>query len=226
MKGFIIAAIMVCSSQIANAKEILLTSKNHCALQSLVNFKSMQKLKFCLADKAIIRHGRDYPIYLVVDSGGGEIYWGLRFIEFAKTINNIETVSIYAASMASAIVQAIPGKRYGTENALVMFHRARATFKGYFEDGEVETQLALWKKIVRKMESVNASRIGITLMDYKYRVVNEWYLYAEDNIGQNTLDEIIVAKCSKRLIEKRRTVTVKTFFGSYRRTISACPLVN
>jgi ATP-dependent protease ClpP protease subunit len=64
----------------------LLTTKNHCTLAGEVNSSSMKDLKFCLIDQDLQRGKKNYPIYLVIDSGGGEVYSGLRFIEFAKTI--------------------------------------------------------------------------------------------------------------------------------------------
>lgn len=228
MKILLMIATLICSLQFANAKdgEVLLTSHNHCSLESAVDSGSMQELKFCLVDKVIRRKAADYPIYLVVNSGGGSVYAGIRFIEFAKTIQNLETVTIFAASMASAIVESIPGKRHGTENAVSMFHRARGSFSGQFEDGEVESRLALWKKIVRKMEQTNADRIGITLKDYKANVVNEWWIYGEDNVKDKILDTISVVKCSGKVLLDKKTVKVQTFFGSSEKTISGCPLLN
>lgn len=225
MKQLIAMIAIICGLQIANA-DVILTPNNHCSLEDNVSSGSMQKLKFCLADKAYIRRGRDYPLYLVVNSGGGSIYAGIRFISFAKTIKNLNTVTIYAASMASGIVEALPGKRYGVENAVTMFHRARGSFKGYFEDGEVESQLAMWKSIVRKMEKTNSDRIGITLKDYKQKVISEWWMYGEQNITKGALDELVMVKCSYSLIKKRKTVKVRSLFGSYKKIVSQCPLTN
>lgn len=208
------------------AKDVLLTRNNHCELKGEVNSKSMQSLKFCLADKVILRGFNKSPIYLVVNSGGGSVYAGLRFISYAKGIDNLHTVTIYAASMASGIVEALPGRRYGTENALTMFHRARGSFRGQFEDGEVETQLKLWKRIVRGMEQTNSNRIGITLKDYKKKVKDEWWIYGKDNVTKNTLDEIAQVKCSNRLVKEKRTVKVRTLFGTRETTVSACPIFN
>lgn len=223
---FLLTIAMICNLQFANASDVILTSKNHCSLNGEVNGKSMQDLKLCLAEKAMIRRGRKAPIYLVINSGGGSVYAGLRFIEFAKTIRNIQTVSIYAASMASAIVEALPGRRIGTENTIMMFHRAKGSFSGQFEDGEVETQLKLWKTIVRGMEKTNSKRIGITLKEYKKKIVNEYWIYGQDNIKENILDELSQVRCSFKLLTKSRTVKVRTLFGSYEKKISDCPLLN
>lgn len=204
----------------------LLTTKNHCTLAGEVNSQSMIELKFCLIDQDLQRGNKDYPIYLVVDSGGGEIYAGLRFIEFAKTIKNVQTVTIFAASMAAGIVEALPGKRHATENAIFMFHRAKGSFKGQFEDGELEQQLDMWKKIVRKMEQMNADRVGITLAEYKSKVINEWWIYGKDSVKQNVSDQISVFECSNVLLKERRSVSIDTFFGVIEFEESACPLVN
>lgn len=219
---------MIFSLQIANAqnKEVLLTQKNHCSLEGGVNGKSMQALKFCLADKVIKRRGGRYPIYLVINSPGGSVYAGLKFITYAKGIRNLQTVTIFAASMGSAIVEALPGKRHGTENAITMFHRARGSFSGQFEDGEVETQLKLWKRIVRGMEVTNSKRIGITLKEYKKKIINEYWVYGSDNVKQNTLDQISTVRCSYNLMKSKREVKVRTMFGTFKRMLSDCPLFN
>lgn len=222
----IFSLFMFVFPNIGLCNEITLTSTNHCSLNDRVTSSSMNKLKFCLAEKTILRRGRRYPIYLVINSPGGSVYAGLRFIEFAKTIKNVQTVTIFAASMASAIVEALPGDRHGVESAITMFHRAKGTFTGQFEDGEVESQLKLWKQIVRGMEKTNSKRIGITLKEYKKRILNEYWVYGRDNVKQNTLDRISTVKCSVTLLKGFREVRIRTFLGSYTKKVSNCPLIN
>ena len=186
----------------------------------------MRKLKYCLVDKVSKRRGRRYPIYLYLNSPGGSIYQGLRFISFAKTINNLHTITEFSASMAAAIAQGLPGKRYVVENGVFMFHRARGGFQGQFEDGELESRLKMWKKIVRNMEKMQAKRIGITLKEYKTRRVNEWWVYGDDNIKQNTADGMVEVRCTPALISKEHKVVVRSMFGTREVTLSGCPLVN
>ena len=226
MKYLMVVLALVCSLQIANAGEVVLTSYNHCSLEEKVSAASVQKVQFCLADQVLRRRGKSYKLYLVINSPGGSVYAGMRFIEFAKTINNLETVTIQAASMGSAIVQALPGKRHVTENGIMMFHRAYGRFEGQFEDGELESRLRLWKKIVNKMETVNAKRIGISLEDYKKNRKDEWWLYGDENVTSNTADFVSVVKCSPALLKRRKKEIVKTLFGDFEITTSACPLTN
>lgn len=208
-----------------DTKGIKLTSDNHCFLDGGVNARSMGQMKLCLSEKHIKRGKKGYPLYLVINSPGGSVYAGLDFIRFAKNIPNLKTYTLFAASMGSAIVEHLPGERIGSDFTITMFHRAKGSFKGQFEDGEVEKQLKLWKEIVRGMETASSKRIGITLEDYKSRVKDEWWVYGKDNITQNTLDRISGAYCSNELLLKVRKKKIETIFGDYEVTISKCPLI-
>jgi ATP-dependent protease ClpP protease subunit len=223
MLSFLVSLLVSFSAQ---AKNIELTSYNHCTVATQVDFESMQAAKLCLAKQIAKRKFTDYPLYLVLDTPGGSILEGLRFIEWAKTVPNLHTVSIYAASMGAFTMQALPGKRYVLETSFVMFHRARGTFKGQFEGGELETQLILWKKIVRGMEQTSANRIGISLKSYKQKVVNEWWLYGRDSIKAGVADEVVTVTCSAALMAETKTETLEGFFGPIEVTTSACPMFN
>lgn len=224
MKIFLMLAI-ICNLQFAMAENIILTENNVCTLDEQVNSTSMRKLELCIIDKVVARRGADSPIYLYINSPGGSVYDGLKFIRFAKTIRNLHTITDFAASMAAAIVESLPGKRYAMEASVFMFHRASGTFSGQFESGEAEKQLELWKKIVRKSEQVQADRIGITLADYKEKVRDEWWIYSDDAITEKVADEMVVVRCSVILSSRKYKKKIVTFLGSYEKEVSACPLV-
>lgn len=225
MKGLILALICFFSVS-AYATEVVFTTYNMCAIEGEIDGYSMSETKACLAEKVIKRKNKNYPIYLYINSPGGSVYDGLKFIEFAKTIPNLHTVTSFAASMAAGIVEGLPGKRYGVENNIMMFHRATGSVSGQLEDGELEVRLKLWKQIIRSMEQTNADRIGITLQDYKSRILNEWWTFGQDSISTNVLDQIVVAKCSTKLASTSRVEKVLTFFGEFEETVYDCPLLN
>ena len=206
--------------------KIVLNTYNTCSFEGPVTMESVQDVKLCLVDKVTRRHGKDYPIYLYMNSGGGSIYDGLNFIAFAKTIKNLHTITQFSASMAAAITQLLPGKRYVVENGIFMFHRAKGAFKGQFEDGELEQQLKLWKEIVRDMEQKQADRIGITLADYKKKRLNEWWLYGKSAVIEKVADQVETVSCTQGLIHKKVKIVVNGFFGSDTIVKSLCPLVN
>jgi ATP-dependent protease ClpP protease subunit len=205
------------------AEELRLNSLNTVTFRGAVSAESTTEVLVKLHAAVGTRGSKNYPIYLVLDSPGGGVQSGLSFIDAVKPIKNLRTVTIFAASMASAIVQAIDGSRLITPAGLMMFHRAAGTVSGQFETGELESQLQLAKEMVRRMERINASRLGITLEAYKAKVVNEYWLLAEQAIADKAADKVVDISCSQELVDRRETGQECSFFGCVDVTYSACP---
>jgi ATP-dependent Clp protease protease subunit len=208
-----------------NNKTVYLTPDNSVNFNVEVTDESVAEIEMKIEDLSVKRGDRDYPIYLVMNCPGGSIYAGEKFIQFAKTVYNLQTVSIFAASMCSAIVEGLPGERHVTEHGILMFHRAKGSFQGQFEDGEVESQLRMFKHMVRTMEQRNANRIGITLEKYKENVKDEWWMYGDENLSSGAADKSSDIVCSPELIAAQETKTQDTLFGPVTQTVSACPLM-
>lgn len=205
-------------------ERVVLTTQNTILFRGAVDGGSITAAQMKLAQLAAARGGKNYKLYLVLDSPGGSIVAGDAFIEFAKTIPNLETVSIFAASMAAGIVEALPGRRLITKNGVLMFHRASGSFEGQFEEGEIESQLAFWKTIVRSMEQTNADRMSMTLAQYKAKIVNELWLYGKDAVDGKAADAEADIVCTKELIDSRQLVEVRSLFFAASIQFSGCPL--
>lgn len=225
---FLILLVALCVPFFATAQEnekVVLTSANTVVLRGRIDFRSTQAAQLQLIKVAMQRGLRTYPLYLVLDSPGGSIDAGLGFIEFAKTIKNLHTISIFSASMASSIVEALPGKRYVTNNGLLMFHRASGGFQGQFENGEVESQLIAAKQMVRGMEGISAARMKVSLETYKAMVVNELWLGADNAVLYRAADSKVDIYCSADLINSKLAQVVVTPFGAFELSFSVCPLL-
>lgn len=210
----------------AYAENIELTANNSVSLRTEVNAESVNKVKKQLAGLVELRGNTDTPIYLVLDTPGGSIIDGLLLIEFTKSIKNLQTVTIFAASMGSAIVQSIPGTRNILGTGILMFHRAAGGFDGQFEDGELESRLDFFKRLVRDMEQVNADRMSIPLADYKKKAKDELWIYGKDSIKQKAADKIVSVSCDKKLIDSRESFDVEFMFTTLTLEQSSCPLIN
>lgn len=225
MKKVLLASLLAFNlSSVVKAESLQLTTGNTVVFRGVVDGGSITDAMLKLSELSRTRGKASYPIYLVLDSPGGSIDAGLSFIEYAKTLPNVQTVSIFAASMASGIVEALPGKRYVTNQGVLMFHRARGSLQGQFEEGELESELAFFKSIVLGMEKTNAARIGISIQDYKSKVMNEWWLCGQQAIGANAADAVVDLQCSQELVDSRTTLSAETIFGSYKLVFSGCPL--
>jgi ATP-dependent protease ClpP protease subunit len=216
---------MVLFATVAGADEVVkLGTANTVNLRGPIDDKSGQDAAMELIRLNNLRGDKGYTIYLVVDSPGGSIDAGEAFIEVAKTIPNLKTVTVFAASMASAIVQALPGERLVLFSGVQMFHRARGGVQGQFETGELETRLEFYKRFVRRMEARNASRMGLNLKQYKALVKDEYWISGEDVVGVGA-DRIVALQCSDALIEKKQSVAFEVFIFQITLEYSGCPLL-
>lgn len=222
----ILSLVLSLNSYAAQNAKVVLNTNNSVLFDETVSLASTTRAMLELADLVIKRGMRNYPIYLVLDSPGGGISSGNNFIQFAKTISNLHTITIFGASMASAIAQSLPGNRYITEHGQMMFHRAYISMEGQVSEGEFESRLRLIKQIVGNLEIQNAKRIGMSLPAYKEKVKDEWWLTASEAVTHKTADLIVDIHCTPALIKKKVTRTKRSFFGSVKIVRSACPLIN
>jgi len=204
--GAVVASNFMGGEEADASEGVLLTTKNHVQLVGGIN---PYTISIAMKDLAFRRANYSGTIYLVIDSPGGRIDSGMNFLSFAKHIPNVKTLTLEGASMAHAIAQAMPGERLATEYTIMMAHRARGSVSGQFESGELEQRLAMWKKIVRKMEQTNADRMQISLDEYKKRVKDEWWSFGQDLIKDNMVDRIVPVKCSALLVEKDRCPLIR-----------------
>lgn len=207
-----------------NAETVELGTANTVTLRGPIDDASIVKAASDLYKLVEVRGSRDYTIYIAVDSPGGDIESGENFIELVKTVPNVKTVTIFAASMASAIVQALPGERLMIDSGVQMFHRARGGVSGQFETGELESRLEFYKRFVRRMEIRNAKRMGMSLKFYKSLVKDELWMTSDDAIGI-AADKVVDVVCTKSLRDKVSTIEIDLGMFSIPLNFSGCPLL-
>ena len=193
---------------------------NTVVLRGRINWRSASSISNQLLRKANNR--RAETIYLVLDSGGGSIVAGNSIIATMKAIQKpIVCIALFAASMAHGILQNCT-LRYITEDGVSMIHRARGGFQGYFNDGEVESQLKLWKAIVTKMEKQNAKRMNLEYEEYKRLAANEFWCSGEECVKNNFVSYLIDIRCSTELLAYKIPVGSGFNIKGY---LSGCPLI-
>lgn len=208
----------------AQNKQVVLNTSNTLILRGGIDGRSAIEAQIKLAVLVAKRGLKTYPLYLVLDSPGGSIEAGFMFIQFAKLVPNLHTISIFAASMASAIAQALPGERMVTENGTMMFHQAYAGVEGTVEVGSLETKLHYIKRRVLTLEKTNAARMKMKLEVYKEYVNKELWLDAEDSIAYRSADSIVDIMCTQELIRTSNEFSIQSIFGTATYKFSGCPL--
>lgn len=231
---FIVAMVLIMSTTGTYAAKnkkrdagsiVRLTPQNTYTLRGEINADSATEAQKALFKLVETRGSSAYPLYLVLDSPGGSIMDGLDLINAIQSIPHLNTITIFAASMASAIVEHLPGERLIAKNGTLMFHRAKGGVQGQFEDGELESRLAFYKSIVRGMEQVNADRMGKSLEAYKAAVVNELWLYGQQAVDYKAADRIVAITCSQELRDSSTVVREASFFSVINVSYSGCPLL-
>lgn len=222
----VLALTISCSGLVASSspEQIVLTSQNSVLLLGEVNDQAVDNVMHDILD--LREKNEKSKIYISILSPGGNIDAGMRLIRFLKTQENVDTITVFGASMASGIVEGNPGERLILKDGTLMFHRATVTLSGQIDDGELESRLAYFKEIVDDMEKTNYERMMLTKADYKAYVKDELWLFGQRAIREHAADRIVSIKCSKELLKTKISMSIKVLIFSNTVEVSACPLLN
>lgn len=211
-------------TKITTAKQtIVLEAKNAVTLRGPVENVTIDKLI-----KEISKISRNLPksslIYLVMDTPGGEVFPGTAFIDFLQGIpQEVRTITVFSASMGFHIVESNPGRRYITQNGILMSHRVKGGSEGQF-DGELETEYRMFKRKMDYMELNAATRLGLTLEQYKAKIKDEYWVHGFDAENEKVADEMVLLRCGDSMTGED-TLTISTIFGPVSIVFDKCPLV-
>ena len=215
--------LLVSGSVFAKMDMIILTPENTVSLRDEVTADSVADIIQKISE---IRATSNEVIYLTLESPGGSIFDGADLIRFLDTQDNIIAININSASMSSMIFESM-NQRYTVPGSTLMFHRASGGFQGQFGNGELESRLEYVKSMWTEVEDRVSKRLGISLEDYRAKIVNEYWLYGNNILKQKAADKMVQIKCSLELMdieEERSTVIMGIFQINYKQ--SACPLLS
>jgi len=172
------------------------------------------------------------PLYIILDSGGGSIEAGIELIENLNSLNrsNVNTLTIFSASMAFQTVQGIKGQRLLLENGTLMSHRARGWFGGEFP-GQLDSRYQHYLKRVQRIDSKAVARSGGKQTDKSYAeaIANEMWCDGADCIKLGYADKVVTASCDQSL--KGTSMIVSDRFMYFGHTVeiveqhSNCPVI-
>ncbi len=173
------------------------------------------------------------PMYLVIDSPGGEIDAGIEFIENLNSLNHkVVTLTQFAASMGFQTVQGISGERLILANGTLMSHKAKGGFEGEFapNGGQLNTRFAYYLKRVERMDkrAVERTHGQLTLKEYEDLIRDEYWCDGQDCVDKGFADKVVNATCDETLSGSRETVITMPFMGmtvQLKAKVSKCPLV-
>lgn len=199
----------------ACGQTITLAPDNLVLMRGEINGPMIAKVTMELATK-------ESPI-LFIQSPGGEVMAGMQLIQWMKDSGKTFTcITDIGASMAFAIFQACD-KRYVMPNSVLMQHQASFSAEGPYE--KVKTFVDFMLSSIDALEAPQAKRIGLSLEKFKKKIVNDWFIFGEQNIKANTADAIAAVRCDQALTAGKTTQIVPVLFFQVEVVYSNCPLI-
>jgi ATP-dependent protease ClpP protease subunit len=212
-------------SGIAQAEKIELKATNTVGFNDVVEEKSITLL-LAQINELDSKLPEGEPIYLVINTPGGEIVWGLEFIEFIKNQKRpIHTITLFSASMGFHIVQSL-NKRYVVESGILMSHRASGGFQGQFP-GEADSRMRHWLNRTKRMDKEAAKRAGKSDQEYRELVQNEYWCEGQGCVDDGFADETAKVSCDQSLSGYKSQTTKQIVSGHlivFKAFYSACPI--
>lgn len=222
-KLLITFSLVISSLAIAKPKVIELNEKNTVLFNDVFTNEFVSKKQIEIIKKRA-ELGEDKKLYLVLDTPGGSVVAGNILRSTLKAFgDNIDTITIYAASMGYNTVQAL-GTRYILPNGILMSHRASIRGLSGEIGGELDSRYRFYKKLTESLDKMSAKRVGLSIEEYNKLVSDEFYTVGQEAVNSNHADEVALIKCDESLL-KTEDRTIRTFFGPLKVTFSKCPLV-
>lgn len=144
------------------------------------------------------------PVVTVyIDSPGGAVLSGMRMIDAVVGLKavrpgvRLQCFAQNAASMAFIFLQTSCDRRVVSSLTILMSHQA--SFGTMGKAGEVESRIDLVRQVINLLDKRVAARLGLSVEDYRAKIVNDWWLVGEKALGARAADVLGVAACSAEL---------------------------
>lgn len=224
MKMFFAMVLLVLSfsTNIFAQNVVELSTSDTVIMRSIFDARSVSAVIKQLSDKDIaLASGK--PLYLFIDSPGGDVEAGMLLIAAAKGLSRpVITITNFGASMAFITAQLL-GDRYVMPYSVMMSHRVSGGIDGQ-QPGELDSRYRFWNHYQDSVMSDVGKRIGISVQQLYIRHRNEWWTLGKDAVNTKLADKVVFIKCNKDM-DKSIEEVIPTFFGNIKATWSSCPLV-
>lgn len=168
---------------------------------------------------------RNNTFSLYINSPGGSVHAGNHFIQYIRTVQSrnvtVKCIGQNFMSMAFVIFQACD-HRMVLDNSLGMQHQMSFGMRGPIEP--LRKLFQMHDAINEEIIAMEIERIGIQRQDYDKKIAHDWWIYGQDNLKQNTADEIILMDCDPSLYGIFNTRIEKNGHYRFRVQTHQCPL--
>jgi len=165
-------------------------------------------------------------IYLFLTTPGGSVFAGNQFISSLNSVSasgkNIICVADIALSMGFAITQNACPTRLIMDSSILMQHQMSGGVNGDLK--RMQNYLSFIGDVDRQMANKSANRLNLTVVEFNEKTNDDWWIYGQRNIDENTADELSNVLCHPSLIKQRYNDTFFILMWEVTMEYSRCPL--
>ena len=203
-------------------KSIILTSNNHLSIVGTIDDNIVNDQ----IEKSITLDKKSNYTYIYINSPGGSVMAGQRFINLINSIKNkkkILCIADTAASMAFHIYQYCDF-RYVIPNSKLMQHQISISgLEGNLKN--IKNYITMVEEMNNMMITIESNRLKIQRDIYEKKIESDWWIYGGEKIvkagvADSTIDYIM---CSEQLI-KKKIITLDIFNTIINKSV--CPLIS
>lgn len=130
------------------------------------------------------------PIYLFIDSPGGEVFEGTKIIDAIMSSKRpIYTVDVGMAASMAAFIHSYGQKRYMLPHSTLMFHNASGGYEG--EISKVKSRLAYLLTVMLELNQNVSKRSGISVDELQNKEETEWWILPDEAKQRHLIDDTI-----------------------------------
>jgi len=196
---------------------IVLNENNFVVIRGNINGQSTSKVISKLSDNS------EKDLYVYLNTGGGSVIDGMQIVQTLLTIQksgrNVHCIGNIALSMGFVIMQFCQN-RYVLESSILMQHQMSLGTEGQLMN--IKSYMQFIESMSESIDKRQAQRMNMTLVDFKNKANNDWWMFGEDSVLNNAADKLVYIKCDVKGTEIEIIPTY--FFGNVKVTFSKCPL--
>ena len=151
-----------------------------------------------VVDKTILRiHelesvDKDKPIYLLLDSPGGEVVEGARIIDaMLASKRPIYTVAIGEAASMAAIIHSYGVKRYMSPSAILMYHLISVNYSG--DVVRIKSRLIMAQSLSDRFVKHICKNSSVKEKELNFKMMQEWWVNSEEAKERNLITDTIIS---------------------------------
>jgi ATP-dependent protease ClpP protease subunit len=132
-------------------------------------------------------------IYLIISSGGGNVFEGMSIAALLKTLPvKIITHNVGQTDSIANVIFATGSTRYATKNSSFLFHGVRMSYQNQvFIESQLEEQYKIIKRLRSDIAAAFSAYSGLKIADVEALMISgSTILTATEALGKSIINEI------------------------------------